>query len=124
MLDNTQVDINAVAEDGFEELSSIREKTATRINIEVKHLGLKLKSNGYPVLAGVNGKIHAGGVTAVMGPSGAGKTTFLNTLAGKASYGRVTGEVLVNGVVDQLSNYSTCIGFVPQVGPCIHSFVS
>ena len=107
------------AKEDFEELASIRTKTETRINIEVKQLGLKLKSNGYPVLAGVNGKIHAGGVTAVMGPSGAGKTTFLNTLAGKASYGRVTGEVLVNGHVDQLSNYSTCIGFVPQVSECL-----
>ena len=45
-----------------------------------------------------------------MGPSGAGKTTFLNTLAGKASYGRITGEVLVNGEVDSLANYSTLIG--------------
>ena len=34
-------------------------------------------------------------MTAVMGPSGAGKTTFLNTLSGKAYYGvSFTGESL------------------------------
>ena len=39
------------------------------------------------VLSGVNGEVCSGEVTAVMGPSGAGKTTFLNALSGKAYYG-------------------------------------
>ena len=39
------------------------------------------------VLSGVTGCINCGEVTAVMGPSGAGKTTFLNALSGKAYYG-------------------------------------
>ena len=39
------------------------------------------------VLQGVTGHVRSGEVTAVMGPSGAGKTTFLNTLSGKAYYG-------------------------------------
>lgn len=39
------------------------------------------------MLQGVTGHVRSGEVTAVMGPSGAGKTTFLNTLSGKAYYG-------------------------------------
>ena len=39
------------------------------------------------VLSGVTGAVLSGEVTAVMGPSGAGKTTFLNALSGKAYYG-------------------------------------
>jgi ABC-type multidrug transport system ATPase subunit len=65
-------------------------------------------------LAGVSGEISAGKVMAIMGPSGAGKTTFLNTLAGRASYGTTTGKVHVNGKLDSIRNYSALVGFVPQ----------
>ena len=39
------------------------------------------------VLSGVTGSVLSGEVTAVMGPSGAGKTAFLNALSGQAHYG-------------------------------------
>jgi ABC-type multidrug transport system ATPase subunit len=45
------------------------------------------ENKGKVVLQGVTGHVRSGEVTAVMGPSGAGKTTFLNTLSGKAYYG-------------------------------------
>ena len=96
-------------------LGSISTKTKSRMNIEVRGLGLTLRSNGATVLAGVDGKIPAGGVTAVMGPSGAGKTTFLNTLAGRASYGITTGQVLINEEPGNILPYSDIVGFVPQV---------
>jgi ABC-type multidrug transport system fused ATPase/permease subunit len=69
------------------ELGSIEVKTDSRINIEVQNLGLVLNVNGREVLKGVNGTLQSGSVTALMGPSGAGKTTFLNTLSGRATYG-------------------------------------
>ena len=46
------------------------------------------------MLSGVTGQINSGEVTAVMGPSGAGKTTFLNALSGKAYYGVSIGTSL------------------------------
>ena len=48
---------------------------------------LQGENKGKVVLQGVTGHVRSGEVTAVMGPSGAGKTTFLNTLSGKAYYG-------------------------------------
>jgi ABC-type uncharacterized transport system YnjBCD ATPase subunit len=85
------------------------------MDLRFEQLGLKLKSNGKAVLQGVTGDICHGQVTAVMGPSGAGKTTFLTTLAGKAYYGDVTGRVLVNGQEGGLlPKYKYQCGFVPQ----------
>eukprot|EP00004_Rigifila_ramosa_P017043 TRINITY_DN4105_c0_g1_i1.p1 TRINITY_DN4105_c0_g1~~TRINITY_DN4105_c0_g1_i1.p1 ORF type:complete len:1713 (+),score=349.96 TRINITY_DN4105_c0_g1_i1:412-5139(+) len=85
------------------------------VEFQVENLGLKLKGSGHPVLQGVYGTIKASSVTAVMGPSGAGKTTFLTTLAGKAYYGEMTGKILVNGVEEKnLNRFKRVMGFVPQ----------
>ncbi len=40
-------------------------------------------------------------------------------LAGKASYGTVSGSVKVNGKTDKLLRYKRVMGFVPQVWPTI-----
>ncbi|KAJ3208979.1 ATP-binding cassette sub- G member 1 [Dinochytrium kinnereticum] len=51
-------------------------------------------------IAGVEGKkkmFRPGRFTAIMGASGAGKTSFLNVIAGEARLGQVSGDILVNG---------------------------
>lgn len=45
-----------------------------RIDLRFVNLGLRLRANGQTVLNGVSGTIDSGCVTAIMGPSGAGKT--------------------------------------------------
>ena len=78
----------------------LEEKTF-RIDFEFRDLGLKLKKNDKTILEGINGRIMSGRVTAVMGPSGAGKTSFVTTLSGKArSYGKVSGSIMLNGDPD------------------------
>ncbi len=49
-----------------------------------------------------------------MGPSGAGKTTFMNALSGRATYGRTTGKIYINGLPNNVANLSNLVGFVPQ----------
>uniref|UniRef100_A0A1B6DZN6 ABC transporter domain-containing protein n=1 Tax=Clastoptera arizonana TaxID=38151 RepID=A0A1B6DZN6_9HEMI len=48
------------------------------------------------ILNGVNGRFRPGYLCAILGPSGAGKTSLLNILAGFKVAG-VTGSILVNG---------------------------
>ena len=55
---------------------------------------------------------------AVMGPSGAGKTTFLNALMGTVKYGTISGQVWVNGRAMKMSRLRRIMGFVPQVRAC------
>ncbi|KAK9813958.1 hypothetical protein WJX73_006860 [Symbiochloris irregularis] len=85
-----------------------------QLHVEFTNLSLRLKSTGKKVLAGVTGSLRAACLTAIMGPSGAGKTTLMNTLAGKASYGKRRGLIQVNGQPDSLDNFTRVMGFVPQ----------
>eukprot|EP01095_Lingulamoeba_sp_RSL-Kostka_P000769 TRINITY_DN11053_c0_g1_i1.p1 TRINITY_DN11053_c0_g1~~TRINITY_DN11053_c0_g1_i1.p1 ORF type:complete len:633 (-),score=151.74 TRINITY_DN11053_c0_g1_i1:131-2029(-) len=55
-----------------------------------------LKS-GKTLLNGVDGIINPGTVLAIMGPSGAGKTTLLDVLSNRATKGKTTGKIKING---------------------------
>ncbi|KAK9168728.1 hypothetical protein Syun_000868 [Stephania yunnanensis] len=91
-------------------------KTSTRPLIEVafKDLTLTLKGKKKHLLRCVTGKIIPGHVSAVMGPSGAGKTTFLNALAGKVTGCTMSGLILINGKSLSIHSYKKITGFVPQ----------
>ncbi|KAL6290698.1 hypothetical protein ACE6H2_008208 [Prunus campanulata] len=84
------------------------------IEISFKDLTLTLKAKNKHLLRCVTGKIRPGRITAVMGPSGAGKTTFLSALAGKAIGCNMTGLILINGKNISIHSYKKIIGFVPQ----------
>eukprot|EP00741_Cyanophora_paradoxa_P011446 tig00020556_g11057.t1 len=64
------------------------------------------------VLRDVSGDFKPGQVTAVMGASGAGKTTLVNVLLGKLAHSK--GRVLVNGAEERMARFARLVGFVPQ----------
>ncbi|KAI8588455.1 hypothetical protein BDZ88DRAFT_194973 [Geranomyces variabilis] len=66
------------------------------------------------VLRDVQGIVKAGEVMAVMGGSGAGKTTFLDILAKREKRGAVTGDILVNGKFMSDAEYRSIVGYVDQ----------
>jgi ABC-type multidrug transport system ATPase subunit len=70
--------------------------------------------NKQKILNGVTGIVHPGQVMAIMGASGAGKTSLLDILAKRTKSGTVGGEIYVNGHVIPNSQYKKVIGYVDQ----------
>ncbi|RID56695.1 hypothetical protein BRARA_F00123, partial [Brassica rapa] len=89
-------------------------KKRTLMELSFKDLTLTLKSNGKHLLRCVTGSMKPGRITAVMGPSGAGKTSLLSALAGKAVGCKLSGLILINGKELSIHSYKKIIGFVPQ----------
>lgn len=94
--------------------SDVDTRKRPTIEVAFKDLTLTLKGKNKHLLRCVTGKLHPGRVSAVMGPSGAGKTTFLSALTGKAAGCHTTGQVLVNGQESPIRSFKKIIGFVPQ----------
>lgn len=84
------------------------------IEISFRDLTVTLRQNKIRLLRSANGEILPGRITALMGPSGAGKTTMLSALAGKTVGCSVTGLVMINRKVDSIGSYKKIVGFVPQ----------
>lgn len=70
--------------------------------------------NGRQILTDVQGVAHPGQVMAIMGASGAGKTSFLDILARKNKRGTVCGDFYVNGEKVTDADYKNVVGFVDQ----------
>lgn len=84
------------------------------IEVSFMDLTLTLKGKNKHLLRCVTGTLKPGRITAVMGPSGAGKTSFLSALAGKAVGCSMTGLILINGKKESIHSYKKIVGFVPQ----------
>ncbi|KAG0219434.1 hypothetical protein BGX31_011310 [Mortierella sp. GBA43] len=86
-------------------------KAERSFDIRFEKLGLTLPT-GVEIIKNISGRLLTGRTCAVMGPSGAGKTTFLSILAGKVA--KTDGSIKVNGKEQTLSLWKKLIGFVPQ----------
>jgi len=88
-------------------------RNAKSIDIAFEDLALEVEG-GPQVLKGVSGKFFSGRLSAIMGPSGAGKTSFMNVLCGKATYGKISGQIAINNRKADMRDLRDVVGFVPQ----------
>ena len=68
------------------------ENAGMDLSFEDLSLAVSVGSEKVNVVNHVTGRIHAGQMTALMGGSGAGKTSLLNALCGRAFYGETSGK--------------------------------
>lgn len=87
---------------------------AARLGLSFQYADLSFQPKGMtrPILQNVTGSIERGSLTAVMGGSGAGKSTFVNVLMGKTT--NTGGVVMVNDTPNKMKRFRKQVGFVPQ----------
>jgi ABC-type lipoprotein export system ATPase subunit len=66
------------------------------------------------LLNGVCGAFRAGRMVALMGSSGAGKTTLMDVISLRKTSGTLTGEVRLNGFLQERVSFLRCSGYVEQ----------
>lgn len=104
-----------------EDYGSVRlpEDEAARLMAEHAPAALSFRDLSYrigekTVLEGIDGTVKPGEVMAIVGSSGAGKTTFLDLLARREKRGTVAGSTLVNGRSVSDGAFKRITGFVDQ----------
>ncbi|MGB0347871.1 MAG: Fe-S cluster assembly ATPase SufC [Balneolaceae bacterium] len=65
--------------------------------LEIKNLHAKVEGEDIQILKGVNLKVNAGEIHAIMGPNGSGKSTLSKVVSGHPEYEVTEGEILFNG---------------------------
>lgn len=74
------------------------------------------------LLQGIDFYAEPGKLTALMGGSGAGKTTLMDVVAGRKTQGIIRGDILANGRQIEPGVWSRVVGYVEQLdlhSPCI-----
>lgn len=87
------------------------ETSSIGLSFDFEHLSYTTKG-GKKILQDITGTMPRGSCWGVMGGSGAGKSTFLNVLMGKAH--ATGGTIKINGWSKDMSKYKKLIGYVPQ----------
>lgn len=100
-------------------IKMIRKKIENRHPIDIQFRNIFLyvpEKSGHEkiVVNDITGHLQSGKLAVIMGESGCGKTSLIESIGGRAFHGRVEGEIYVNGILRQIEHFSDHIGFVPK----------
>ncbi|CEG38885.1 atp-binding cassette superfamily [Plasmopara halstedii] len=117
----------STAKDAFTVEVKEREISFTPITVAFQDLWYsvpnpKNPSENLDLLKGVSGYATPGSMTALMGSSGAGKTTLMDVIAGRKTGGTIKGKILLNGYEADDLAIRRCTGYCEQMD--IHSEAS
>ncbi|KAK7351408.1 hypothetical protein VNO77_10843 [Canavalia gladiata] len=79
---------------------------------EMKNQGLV--EDRLELLKGVNGAFRPGVLTALMGVSGAGKTTLMDVLSGRKTAGYIQGQITISGYPKKQETFARIAGYCEQ----------
>ncbi|OQR96986.1 ATP-binding Cassette (ABC) Superfamily [Achlya hypogyna] len=108
--------LTAVAVDAATELPFYPARIAVR---DLDYFATLPSGEEKQLLHHVTATFAPGTMTALMGSSGAGKTTFMDVLAGRKTGGRIVGDIYINGEPKNPLTFSRVAGYCEQMD--IHS---
>ena len=82
--------------------------------ISFKNICISISHPSESILSSVSGYVIKGGITAVMGPTGSGKSLLLQCLSGRVQNLSVTGDFFMEGVRIDHSDISNDVAFVAR----------
>ncbi|KAH7097388.1 hypothetical protein BKA62DRAFT_716527 [Auriculariales sp. MPI-PUGE-AT-0066] len=101
-------------QDGGVKLPSNEQLMADHVPAGLQFSNLSYTLGSWHVLDGVSGAVKPGQLLAIIGASGAGKSSLLDILARRQKRGNVSGNVLVNGREVSDSVFRRAAGYVDQ----------
>jgi len=115
-------EIEEIDENAAVEISTTKLKSALNcppVTLAFKDLSFTVGKIGSgqekQLLRNINGFAKPGTLTALMGASGAGKTTLMDVLAGRKTQGLIEGQILVNGKPKVDASFNRIAGYVEQM---------
>jgi ABC-type multidrug transport system ATPase subunit len=85
-----------------------------KLPIIKRSFGREISRTDKNLLDNISGFLPAGSLLGIMGPSGAGKTTFLNVLSRQLRSEKISGQITVNGSYASRAQFKRLSGFVAQ----------
>ncbi|KAJ7951846.1 Pleiotropic drug resistance ABC transporter [Quillaja saponaria] len=120
--DNEEVEVASKASEGknkgmvvpFEQYSLTFDNIVYSVDMPLEMKTQGVVEDKLVLLKGVSGAFRPGVLTALMGVSGAGKTTLMDVLAGRKTGGYIEGNVRINGYPKKQETFARISGYCEQ----------